>query len=160
MTGGIPLRGAVGYGPAFISIDPIFFTGCELSKTMKLERKQAWAGAILDESAVKTLNSGQVEPFFLEYPVPMYSKNSDAVTQENRLAIDWVTCLSENPGNSPPWELMFQSKDSRVLKKGEETQKFFDQLLSSQPRRNFPICFNEADVTELRKLFSHIISTA
>ena len=110
---GVPLRGSIGFGPAFISYEPLFFTGWELYKTMKAERAQAWAGAALHETAVTALSDPREgEPFIVGYPVPM----SDPAAAAANFAVDWVTPLCLEQPLTPPWEQMFRSNppDARL----------------------------------------------
>jgi len=135
------LRGAVGFGPIFVSRNPLFFTGKELYETKKLEERQVWAGAMLHDSAVSALGTVGAEPFFLEYPVPM--SECPTPTLRPSIAIDWVTPLSASPGLTPPWDRMFAaSAGTEVRRKAEETRKFFDMVATSN-RRPFSLRLSE-----------------
>ena len=103
ISAGIPLRGAVGFGAVFVSTEPLFFTGKELYETIMLERQQAWAGAALHASAMAVLEKESIEPFCLDYDVPMSHKLAIAPT----VAVDWVTPISQSPDLVPPWSRMF-----------------------------------------------------
>jgi len=149
---GVPLRGAIGFGPTFVSRYPLFFTGGELYESAKLERKQAWAGAALHDSAAKALTGQPVESFIVEYPVPM----SEAASPKPTLAVDWVTCLSSFPTIVPPWNLMFSSKDAKVQKKKEETRRFFETL--EPQHRPFPIRLAQETIAAMRERLAGILS--
>jgi hypothetical protein len=150
---GIPLRGAVGFGPIFVSSDPLFFTGRELHGTMKLERQQVWAGAALHDSAVSALDFEQVEPFFLDYSIPM---SNDTAPAPN-FAIDWVTPLLGFPELTPPWDRMFcPSTDVRVRRKGDETRKFFETLAGLH--RPFPLQFAKETIVSMRARLARLLS--
>ena len=130
IAAGLPLRGAVGFGRTYISRDPLFFTGSELYETTKLERRQAWAGAALHDSAVGVLSTEQSDQFIVKYPVPM----SEAATPKPTLAVDWVTCLLGAQPIIPPWDRMFCSEDQRVRRKGKETRRFLKLSNNSTKR--------------------------
>jgi hypothetical protein len=149
---GIPLRGAVGFGPIFISSEPLFFTGGELYETMKLERQQAWAGAALHESAVRALDLQSFDPFFVKYPVPM--TNAEPCTT---VAVDWATPLTPSPGLIPPWDAMFGAdpSDSKIRTKKEGTQRFFQTLTASY--RPFPIRFADQSLLPMRQRLSALL---
>jgi hypothetical protein len=151
---GMPLRGAVGYGPVFVSSHPLFFTGKELYGTMKLEQQQAWAGAALHDSAVSALDFEQDEPFFLDYSIPM----SDDAAPAPNFAIDWVTPLSGSPGLTPPWDRMFcASADAKVRRKGNETRKFFETIAALH--RPFPLHFAEETIASMRARLARLLSS-
>lgn len=145
---GIPLRGAIGYGPIYVSKDPLFFTGKELYETMRLERRQAWAGVALHVSAEKIIRYEENNPFWVEYEVPM----SDDCAPYPQFAIDWVSPLLASPALIPPWDQMFGSgSDDRVSRKKLETQKFFEELVKQ--RRSVPLRQHETDIISRRKIF-------
>jgi hypothetical protein len=145
---GIPLRGAVGFGPIFVSREPLFFTGKQLYETKKLEKRQAWAGAMLHDSAVSALGAAETEPFLLQYPVPMSDCQASAL--RHSLAIDWVTPLSASPGLTPPWDRMFRSSANvKVGRKAEETRKFFDTVARLK-RSAFPLHLSEGTIAGIR----------
>lgn len=152
LAAGVPLRGAVGFGRTFISRDPLFFTGCELYETTKLERKQAWAGAALHDSAVKALKTTSPEDFIVEYTVPMY----EAVEPKHNFAVDWASCLLCSQNLIPPWDLMFNSADSRVEEKGKETRRFFE--IMKQQQRSYPAPLNNETILAMRDRLSGILS--
>lgn len=152
IAAGLPLRGAVGFGPAYISRDPLFFTGYELYETTKLERKQAWAGAALHDSAAVALSAENSDQFIEKYPVPM----SEAAAPKPTLAVDWVTCLLGGQPIIPPWDQMFSSEDQRVRKKGEATRRFFEAI--EQKQRQVQNYLAHDTVTALKKRLSGILS--
>ena len=129
IASGIPLRGAVGFGPTFISQNPLFFTGVELYETFKLEREQLWAGAGLHSSAKEALGEIQECSFFTEYQVPMTDSNKC----KPELAIDWVSCLKLGSDIVPPWDAMFQGCDPEIAIKREKTIQFYKSV-GSNPR--------------------------
>ena len=145
ISAGIPLRGAVGFGAVFVSTEPLFFTGKELYETIMLERQQAWAGAALHASAMAVLEKESIEPFCLDYDVPMSHKLAIAPT----VAVDWVTPISQSPDLVPPWSRMFpEPREIKVRRKAEETQRFFDTVALMQ--RPFPLRFGEKTINEMR----------
>ena len=153
IAAGLPLRGAIGFGPTFVSRDPLFFTGGELYESAKLERKQAWAGAALHDSAAKALTVLPDEPFIVEYSVPM----SEAASPKPTLAVDWVSCcLSSSATIVPPWDLMFSSKDAKVQKKREETRRFFETL--EPQHRPFPVRLAQETIADIRERLTGILS--
>ena len=126
---GVPLRGAIGFGPTYISHSPLFFTGMDLYDVFKLERKQAWAGVAIHESAMKIFESDERIHCTVQYPIPFYSA-TDRI--QNR-AIDWVSplCYCDSSGEQavePPWGRMFMSSDNRVIRKRNETIKFYETI--------------------------------
>jgi hypothetical protein len=150
IASGIPLRGAVGFGPTFISREPLFFTGVELYETLKLEREQAWAGAAIHRSAKKTIEIGQEETFAVKYSVPM----TDAKSESVEYAIDWVSCLACCK-IVPPWDTIFSSSSSKVLRKRHETKRFCD-ILESQ-HRSFPVLMSKKTIESVRNRLSRLL---
>lgn len=160
---GFPLRGTVGFGYTFISRDPLFFTGCELYEATKLERKQAWAGVALHNSAVKALKEESSKQFIVEYLVPM----SEETDTNPEYAIDWVTyfkCYQPLPppweqtcsqALEPPWDQMFISTDTRVKKKGEETKLFFEVIKEQQRSYSAPLHYET--IMAMRERLSGIL---
>ena len=151
---GVPLRGSIGFGPAFISFDPLFFTGWELYQTMKLERTQAWAGATLHETAAAALSEPhEAEPFSVDYVVPM----SDPSEAAPSLAVDWVTPLCAERPLTPPWERMFRStpSDARLDRKRDETRKFFETMVALH--RPFPLRMAEDTILGMRSRVAAIL---
>lgn len=144
IAAGIPLRGAVGFGPVYVSSDPICFTGKELNETFKLERQQEWAGVGLHDSAARVVNLEPIEPFLVEYQVPM----SDSTVSGANLAIDWVSPLSGSAEMTPPWDQMFLPRDDKNQRKWEETRKFFNALRNFH--RPFPIGLAVETITDIR----------
>lgn len=151
LVSGIPLRGAVGFGPAFISREPLFFTGVELYETLKLEREQAWAGAAIHRSAKETIELGHEETFTVKYPVPMTDPKSETV----EYAIDWVSCLACCPAIVPPWDTLFSSSSSKVLRKRNETQRFYNALESEH--RSFPVSMSKITIESVRNRLSRLL---
>jgi hypothetical protein len=151
IASGIPLRGAVEFGPTFISREPLFFTGVELYETLKLEREQAWAGAAIHRSAKETIEINQDETFAVKYPVPM----TDAKSKSVEYAIDWVSCLSCCPTIVPPWDTLFSASSSKVLRKRKETQRFFNKLESEH--RSFPVFMSRNTIESVRIRLSRLL---
>lgn len=149
---GVALRGAVGFGNTYFSYDPLFFTGCELYETMKLERKQAWAGAALHDSAGEILAGDPDKQFVVEYLVPM----SECASVKPTFAVDWVTGLVCCETIIPPWERMFSSEDPRVQQKGIETKRFFETI--KEQHRSFPIGIASAPIIAMKKRLEVILS--
>ena len=152
MATGIPLRGSVGFGPTYISRDPLFLVGGELYSSIKLGEMQTWAGVALHESAVKVLLSDSEDPFLIEYEVPMKHSGS----ARPKFAVDWVTCLSVESKLIPPWEQMFCSDDEKVKLKKEETQKFYEFVRSQS--KSFPVYLSENTISNMQERLSRILS--
>ena len=149
---GIPLRGAIGFGPTFISREPLFLVGSKLCSTIKLEKKQIWVGAALHESAANVLPQNMLNPFIIQYLVPM--KPSDS--PEPQLAVDWVSCLQVNHNLIPPWERLFDSNKTEVRQKRLETQKFYKEVRSQS--RIFPVYHGERTILEMQQRLTSILS--
>lgn len=147
---GLALRGAVGFGNTYVSRDPLFFTGWELYETAQLERKQAWAGAALHDSAVEALTANPSEQFIVPYLVPM----SEAGAPRPKFAVDWVTCLMGTI--IPPWDLLFSSEDEGVVQKKEETRQFFEAI--KQQHRPFTTGIALETVMAMRERLAAILS--
>jgi hypothetical protein len=153
---GIPLRGAIGFGPSFISTDPLFFTGMELYQTFKLERCQAWAGAALHDSASNVLSPTEHAPFVIEYCVPMTDSITDRSNRAPKLAVDWVTPLGVPPELVPPWEEMFSKDDVNVKRKWTETYRFFQHVKSDA--RSFPLGVAKSTIEDMRTRLARILA--
>ena len=148
---GIPIRGAIGFGPTFISREPIFIVGSELYSTIRLERKQKWAGAALHESAANALQQNMDDPFIKHYSAPM----APSYSPKPKLAVDWVSCVF-NSNLIPPWEQLFDSKEPEIHQKCIETQKFYDEV-RSQPQ-SFPAYLGEGTISEMQQRLNSILS--
>lgn len=130
---GLPLRGAIGFGDIFVSQDPMFFTGYQLYQTMELEKQQCWAGAILHESAIKHVNTHDLDAWYVEYDVPCKFglKNCTAVNWASMLSIhdsiilDPLAPLPISESPIPDWESMFVSDNESVCAKKLATKKFY-----------------------------------
>lgn len=152
---GIPMRGAVGYGPIFIGKDPMFFCGKELYATMKLESKQDWVGAMLDKSAIDIIDlenfaSEEFPPCFVRYDVPL-KKSCDGI---DSIAIDWVTPLLADSDITLCFDVIFKKDGDDVARKMDNTQMFFDKIASSQ--KNFPFYICGKEILEMRRILSSL----
>jgi len=149
MATGIPLRGAIGFGPTYISRDPLFFVGGDLYSSFKLAGKQTWAGVAMHSSAMNVMQSDIQKQFLVEYPVP--TKKSDS--EKPKYAVDWISCLSFESNLIPPWEQMFCSDDDDVKK--EETIKFYEFVQSQN--RSCPVYISEPTILNMKKRLSDIL---
>ena len=109
MATGIPLRGAVGFGPTYISRDPLFLVGGELYSSIKLGEMQTWAGIALHESANKVLLSDSK----VEKPEPL-----TIYSQSNRTGSTHIQALRErlpNMDDSRIEDLIQQLNDLHII---------------------------------------------
>lgn len=139
MADGIPIRGAVSYGPVSVANKrgtTIF--GLGLTKAYNLESKQQWAGGIVDRKCfeivpeethniIDKLINDKTNPILTEYNVPM--KNG---VLSKELAMDWtIYSLIKNEENvRNAFARHHKDINPEVLIKINNTVEFYNKVKS------------------------------
>lgn len=117
---GIILRGAVAYGEVMINKYKSFIVGKPIIEAYELEKKQKWAGISLCESADQFTKADKFEdyegaPGIVKYDVPFENE------AKNLSVCAWYWQHSEEPD----WDKLFNSDKPDVIRKKENTKKFY-----------------------------------